>query len=386
MKLRILIAHTKYQQKGGEDKVAETEAELLEKNGHAVQMYLEDNKVIPDMSRFRLAFGTIWSIKSTRRIKKLIKEFQPDIIHCHNTFPLMSPSIYWAAKRYEIPVVQTLHNYRLLCPQAMLLRNGNVCEDCIGHLPWRSIFHKCYHASILQSAVVTSMLGLHRLINTYQSKVSAYIALSKYSRNKFIEGGLPEEKIHVKSNFVDIKYIEPNVRKNGLFVGRLSPEKGLECLALAAKRLQNTKIYIVGSGPMETRLSSSTGLVLMGWKDPSEVYSQMRNSAYLVVPSIWHETFGLIVIEAFANGLPVIASRIGALAELIEDGYTGLLFEPGSSDSLYEKISWAEMHPDELMVMGKNARNEYVKRYTPQVNYNELMNIYKQIQNNKLRK
>ncbi len=380
MKPKILIAHTKYQQRGGEDQVVEAEANLLLKNGHAVELYQEDNNTISEMSQLEVATGTFWSSKSARKLRKIIYNFQPDILHVHNTFPLMSPSIYWTAKQHRIPVVQTLHNFRLLCPQAMLLREGNVCEDCIGHLPWRSILHKCYHASSLQSAVVTSMLGLHRLIGTYQGKISAYIALSKFSKTIFINGGLHEDKIHVKPNFVDINYIEQNKRNHGLFVGRLSPEKGLECLALAVKSLRNTQINIVGSGPMQDSLSNSPGLILLGWKTQIEVYSEMSNARYLVVPSIWHETFGLIVIEAFANGLPVIASRIGALAELVEEGYTGLLFDPGSSTSLSEKISWAETHPDELMVMGNNARNEYVKKYSPQVNYDQLIKIYKLIQ------
>ncbi|MFK5949364.1 MAG: glycosyltransferase, partial [Methylococcales bacterium] len=186
MKLKILIVHTRYQQKGGEDTVVAAETELLKNNGHAVQVYYEDNKDIHTMSRLKLACNTIWSTSAASNIKKIIKEFQPDIIHSHNTFPLMSPSIYWTARHYKIPVVQTLHNFRLICPQAMLLRDEKICEDCIGHLPWRSIINKCYHDSSMQSAVITSMLILHRLINTYQSKISAYIALSEYSRKKFI--------------------------------------------------------------------------------------------------------------------------------------------------------------------------------------------------------
>ena len=276
MKPRILIAHTKYQQRGGEDQVVEAEADLLAKNGHAVELYLEDNNNIPNMSRFTLACDTLWSTKSSRKITKLINDFKPDILHVHNTFPLMSPSIYWAAEKHGIPVVQTLHNYRLLCPQAMLLRDGQVCEDCLGHIPWRSVQHKCYHDSTAQSALIAAMLTIHKSIGSYRTKVSAYISLSSASKDIFISGGLPADHIHIKPNFVHIDYIESNQRNNGLFVGRLSQEKGLECLALATDMLQDTKINVIGSGPMEDYISKSSSLALLGWREPKDVYKYMR--------------------------------------------------------------------------------------------------------------
>jgi len=223
------------------------------------------------------------------------------------------------------------------------------------------------------------MLGFHRLTGTYRNKVSAYIALTEFSKNKFIEGGLPSDRIHIKPNFVDIPYIDSKERRHGLYVGRLSPEKGLSCLADSVENSPNIRIDIIGTGTAGLALEAFPQFKLRGWKPANEVYEAMRNAAYLIVPSIWYETFGLIVIEAFACGLPVIASSIGALAELVEDGQTGLLFEPGSSESLADKIVWAESHPNELATMGKHARKVYEAKYSPQTNYDQLMSIYQRV-------
>lgn len=381
MKPSILIAHNLYQQRGGEDQVVDSESALLRKHGHEVTLFKEDNASISDIPKYRLAIETVWSSKAMRRISSAIERSQPDIIHIHNTLPLMSPSIYWAAANHGIPVVQTLHNFRLLCPQAMLLRDGKICEDCIGHLPWRGIVHKCYRDSALQTAVVTSMLGFHRLIKTYKDKVSAYIALTEFSKNKFIEGGFPAERIHVKPNFVDIHPAEFYPRKNGLYVGRLSPEKGIACLASSVRGMPNIMIDVYGSGSMTSIMQSISQFRLHGWKSSTEINEAMQKAAYLIVPSIWYETFGLIVIEAFANGLPVIASRIGALSELVDDGRTGLLFQPGSHKSLAELIAWAERHPDKMANMGKNAKSEYEEKYSPKSNYEQLLGIYQHVLN-----
>ncbi len=379
MKPRILIMHNKYLKRGGEDLVVEAEIKLLSQHGHGVKLYEENNKSITAMSKVRLATETVWSFRTQKNLRKIIEQFQPNIIHVHNTFPLISPSIYWTASQYGVPVIQTLHNFRLLCPQAMLLRKERICEDCVGCLPWRSVLHKCYRESFLQTAVVASMLTMHRLIKTYENKVSAYIALTDYSKNKFVQGGMSAKKIYVKPNFVNIHYPESKKRKRGLFVGRLSPEKGLACLMSAVKHIPGLNVDIIGTGEMAGTLESCAQFKLHGWKDPKEVQDAMCSATYLVVPSIWYETFGLIVIEAFANGLPVIASRIGALSELVSDGKTGLLFEPGSAESLAEKIAWAENHPDELISMGESARQEYEKKYSSQTNYEQLRSIYEQV-------
>jgi glycosyltransferase involved in cell wall biosynthesis len=374
-RLRVLIAHARYRQKGGEDAVAQSETQLLESRGHAVASYTRDNKDIDDKQPLTTAFRTLWSKKTTAELSRLFAEFQPDIIHVHNTFPSISPSLYWVAARYGIPIVQTLHNFRLLCPQAMLLRKGSVCEACVGHAPWRAVMYGCYRDSTAQSAVLAGMLMTHRSLGSYR-KVTRYIALNDFCRNKFIEGGVPADKIVVKPNFAEVPEPDELSPRNGaLFAGRLSIEKGIDVLQNAFALLPYG-IQVVGDGPERVRLADRPNISLLGWLEPPELLAAMRRSAYLVLPSIWYENSPRTLIEAFGCGLPVIASKLGALAELVEDGRTGLHFDPKSATDLARVIRWAEEHPDEMRVMGKQARREFELRYSPDRTYSQLVAIY----------
>ena len=374
--MRILIAHSFYQQRGGEDAVVEAETSLLKQHGHSVELYGRNNSDVSLIPSLPLAGQTLWSKKTTLDISKLIQHFKPDVIHVHNTLPLISPSIYWAAARAHIPVVQTLHNFRLHCPQAMYLRNGKLCEDCSGKIPWRSVLHNCYRESKPQTAVLASMLTFHRVIGTWQNKVTRYIALNEFCRQKFIAGGLNAEKIVIKPNFVEAQKVTNDLREGFLFVGRLSAEKGVATLIEASKQLSHAKIDVVGTGSEAALLEIVTGINALGSLPSEAVYEKMRQSQALILPSVWYENFPRTLVEAFACGLPVIASRIGALAELVEDGVTGLLFEPGNADDLANKMRWAQQNPDKLQEMGYRARHVYEEKYTPEKNYHQLMTIY----------
>ncbi|MDP3776350.1 glycosyltransferase [Methylotenera sp.] len=378
--MRILIAHNYYQQAGGEDAVVAEEVSLLERHDIAVEVYAKHNDNINVMPRAQVAIDTMWSRKSAEEISAVIKRFKPDVIHTHNTFPLISPSLYYAAASLNVPVVQTLHNFRLFCAQAMFMRDGKVCEDCLGKLAWRGVMRGCYRGSKIQSAAVVGMQGLHRMLGTYQHKVTRYIALNQFCSDKFIEAGLPKSRMAIKPNFIDLPLLtdeKGKLRQGGLFVGRLSKEKGLATLAEAASIYTQAKLEIIGIGPEERMLKTHTNISLQGWKTPVEIYRGMRNAAYLVMPSIWYENFPRTLVEAFACGLPVIASRLGAMAELIDDGFTGLLFEPGNAKDLAEKLQWADSHPDEMLKMGREARWEYETKYTSAINFKQLMGIYK---------
>jgi glycosyltransferase involved in cell wall biosynthesis len=376
--LRVLVVHNTYQQRGGEDGVLEAEVSLLRTRGHAVELYLRHNDELRGMGALAAAKDTVWSSRTGADLARLVAEFRPNVVHAHNTFALISPSVYAAVGRAGVPVVQTLHNFRLLCLPATFLRNGQVCEDCLGRFPWRGVLHRCYHGSTPQSAVLAAMIGLHRSLGTYQKKVSRYIALTEFSRSKFIAGGLPGERIAVKSNFVDVPaLVDERPRTGPLFVGRLSPEKGTQVLARAAAKGFPAVIDVVGVGPELSSLERVPGLRLLGWLDQPAVYARMREASYLVLPSIWYEGFPLTVVEAFANGLPVIASRLGALAELVRNGVTGLLFEAGNADDLAERMAWAAARPGEMARMGRAARQEYEMKYTPQRNYKVLMDVYR---------
>ena len=376
-KLRVLVAHNAYQQRGGEDAAVEAEVSLLRARGHAVEVYLRHNDELREMGALAAAKDTVWSSRTGADLTRLVAAFRPDVVHAHNTFAMISPSVYVAVARARVPLVQTLHNFRLLCLQAMFLRNGQVCEDCLGRSPWRGVLHRCYRGSVPQSAVLAAMIGLHRAIGTYRRKVSRYIALSEFSRTKFIAGGLPGERIVVKSNFAEGPVLDDGRPRSGaLFVGRLSPEKGTGVLARAVARRPSAVIDVIGAGPERSSLEAVSGLRLLGWQNQEAIYARMREASYLVVPSICYENFPLTVVEAFANGLPVIASRLGAMAELVRDGTTGLLFEAGNADDLAEKMAWAEAHPGDVTRMGRVARHEYEMKYTPDRNYQALMGIY----------
>lgn len=375
--MKILIAHNAYQQRGGEDAVVDAEAALLQRHGHEVEMYRQHNDRLNHMPRATAAVSAIWSQRSAGEVDDLCKRFQPDLIHVHNTFPLISPSLYWAAARSGVPVVQTLHNFRLLCPQAIFLRDGKVCEDCIGKLPWRAVTRKCYRESASQSAVIAGMLTTHRALGTFRDRITRYIALNRFARDKYIEGGLPAERFRIKPNFV-ASSAKPdwNGRRGALYVGRLSSEKGLDILARAAQTPTEVPIEVIGSGPLEALAQKAFGTSWLGYLPLEDILARMGRAQFLVLPSICYENSPRAIVEAFSCGLPVIASRLGALADIVQDGVTGLLFHPGDAVDLAAKMTWAASHPEQMAQMGQAARAEYEARYTPERNYEILMDIY----------
>jgi glycosyltransferase involved in cell wall biosynthesis len=373
---RVLVVHNAYQHRGGEDSVVEAEIALLRSRGHEVAFYGRNNDEVANASRLSLARQTFWSTRTTQDAQRLIADFEPDLIHVHNTFPLISPSLYWAAARARVPVVQTLHNFRLLCPQAMFLRDGKVCEDCKGRMPLPAVVHGCYRGSRATTAVLGGMLSMHRMLGTWQHKVTRYVALNEFCRQKFIEGGLPAERIVLKPNFVDFAAPAAGGREGFLFVGRLSAEKGLQILLDAAQQAPELSLCVAGSGPQADLLASQPAVHALGALDGDGVRAAMSDAMALVLPSIWYENFPRTIVEAFGCGLPVIASRLGALAEIVEDSVTGLLFEAGNARDLAEKMRWAQANPQRMADMGRAARAEYEARYTATKNYDMLMNIY----------
>lgn len=375
--MKILVAHNRYRYRGGEDTVVDAEVDLLRRNGHEVLVYLRDNEELTRMKNHHAALQTLWSHKALADVTALSEKFRPELIHSHNTFPLISPSFYSVATRLNVPVIQTLHNFRLICPQATLLRKGVHCEDCVGHLPWRAIVHRCYRNSLSQSAVSSSMIMLHRLLRTWHTKVTRYIVLNQLCRDKFIAGGFPFDLLRIKPNFVDSAN-EPEwvFRSGGIFIGRLSEEKGLKVLAEALSQLPDSQIDVYGKGDLQSYVEATSSFNYKGFHAADELQACLRQAAYLVVPSTGVESFGLVAIEAFAAGTPVIASANGGLQEIVVHGKTGFLVESGNTDALARAIAFAEDHPDEMKVMGRAARQAYLSRYTPNINYQLLMSIY----------
>ncbi|CAH0351849.1 Phosphatidyl-myo-inositol mannosyltransferase [Aquabacterium sp. CECT 9606] len=376
--MRVLMVHNAYQQRGGEDSVVESEVALLREHGHEVALHLRHNDDVNKVSRLNVAAQTLWSTQTTREIKALIEKFRPDVMHVHNTLPLVSPSVYWAANSLGVPVVQTLHNFRLMCPQAIFLREGKVCEDCLGKLPWRAVQHRCYRGSVVQSGAVAVMLSAHRALGTFQNKVSRYIALNQFCKDKFVAGGLPAERISIKPNFVSWPaQPEWGGRSGGLFVGRLSEEKGIAVMLAAMRLMPAPGVEIIGGGAFEAEAKAVAGAGYLGFLPLQDIMARMASAAFLVLPSVCYEGFPRTLVEAYASGTPVIASRLGSMAELVADGRTGLLFNPGDAEDLAAKIEWAQSHPQEMIRMGQAARQEYEARYTPERNCAELIEIYR---------
>lgn len=377
--LRILVVHCAYQLYGGEDSVVEAEVALLKANGHDVRVLMRRNADIAELSTWRVARDTVWSPETTRMLEDVTRDWRPDVMHVHNTLLLLSPSIFWAARRQGIPVVQTLHNFRLGCLSATFLRDGQVCEKCLGHAPLAGVRHGCYRDSKAQSMVLATSVMTHRWLGTYTRHVDRFITLTRFARQKFIDMGLPSDRLRVKPNFVPwCERPSHEDRQGGLYVGRLSIEKGIETLLGAWPLLGDCQdqVQVMGTGPKESETRALLGRQHLGHSPLDEVLARMARAAFLVLPSVCYEGFPRTVVEAFSRGLPVIASRLGSMAELIEDGQTGLLFEAGNPRALAEKIRWACQHPEAMQAMGRRARLVYEQEFTAERNHEHLMQVY----------
>lgn len=389
--MRVLILHNLYQLAGGEDAVVKAEQELLEERGHPVKVLLADNKSINTLrGRATAAAGVVYSFSARRRVAEAIAEFAPDVVHVHNFFPLWSPSIYDACRAAAIPVVQTLHNYRLACPGALFFRDGRVCEECLGRsFPWPSVLHGCYRSSRMQSAATATMLGVHRVVGTWHQKVNAFIALTSFQRAKLEQAGLPGAKIHVKPNFVPDPGVKGRLEASpyALYVGRISEEKGIAVVVDAYIRYSlNVPLKVVGEGPALDSLRArviEAGLErtieFLGRRERSEIDLLMRGARFLVFPSVWYEGFPMTIAEAFASGLPVMASNIGGLPEIIENGVSGWSVSAGDAEAWGAAIATAWADPREAAYRGLAARHGYERFYSPDANLTQLIGIYESV-------
>lgn len=388
--MKILLIHNSYQQRGGEDAVVEAESQLLAANGHSVLRYTRHNDELRDVGpvgAIRNGIATVWASKTYQQLRALLAREKPDLAHFHNTFPLISPSAYYACAKTAVPTIQTLHNYRLLCPAATFVRADKLCESCLGRIiPLPAVTHRCYRGSCSQTAVLAAMLTAHKIIRTWWSRINMYIALSEFARQKFIQGGFPSDRIVVKPNFIDPDPgPKAEIGRYALFVGRLSPEKGIRVLLEGWTRLEHRiPLYVAGDGPLRNevlRQSAQLGhnVHVLGHLPFNEVREWMRGARFLILPSICFENFPVTVAEAFACGLPVIASRLGSLAEIIVDGQTGLHFTPGNAEDLARTVEWAWVNDEHLERIGRLSRRKFEQTYTAEQNYRTLMQIYSHV-------
>jgi glycosyltransferase involved in cell wall biosynthesis len=385
--MRVLFCHNYYQHPGGEDSAYLAERDLLKHFGHQVQEYLRRNQEIRVdgfLSKASLGLQTIWADQSVREIRSILQREKLDIVHFHNTVPLISPAAYYPCREAGVPVIQTVQNYRLVCPAATLYRSGRPCRECLDHSLWRGVQHKCYRNSRSVTATVALMLAFHRWRRTWTEMVDRYIVPTEFVSGKLVEAGLPAEKITVKTNFI---YPDPGMRAGrgefALCVSRLVPEKGVHTLLDAFKCLPDTiPLRIVGNGPLRSELNERrnrenlTNVHFEGWLPRKRVLDMVAGARFLISPSEWFEPFGINIIEAFACGVPVIASRLGGPSEIVEDGKTGMHFTPADPTDLAAKVRWAWEHTGEMEMMGKAARAEYEAKYAADRNYQLLMKIY----------
>lgn len=388
--MKIVFVHNTYQQPGGEDLVFADERDLLKSAGHEIVEYLRSNHEVSQYVSVRqltLAKRTIWAGETREKFRELLLREKPDVVHIHNTFVTISPSIYWACRDAQVPVLQAVHNYRLLCPGANFLRDGKICEECMEHSVWRGVRYGCYQHSRAATAVVAAMLTTHRILGTWSRLIDCYLVPTQFGRRKFIDAGFSTAKLVVKPHFV---YPDPGQgtgdRSYALYVGRLSPEKGLRTLLFAWSQ-QRTAIplQIIGDGPMRAELERCalqlglTNVCFRGSLPREQALAAMKQARLLIFPSECYEGFGMAIIEAFACGTPVIAAALGSPQELVEDGRTGKLFNPTDAHDLAEKVTWAWEHPEAMEFWGQQARLEYEAKYTAQRNYEMIMDVYQHV-------
>jgi glycosyltransferase involved in cell wall biosynthesis len=383
--LKILAGHTRYQQAGGEDVVFTLETDLLRRMGHTVLTYEQSNQQLHDISPVSAFLQAVWSRQTTARLDVLLRDFQPDLAHFHNTFAMISPSAYYACQAAGVPVVQTLSNYRLGCPNASCAVAGQPCERCIAHtVAWPGIVRKCYRESRLATAGVAAITAIHKAMNTYGGQVDAFISTTEFARRIHIRSGLPERRVFVKPNFVVPAPGTP--RKRGgyaFYAGRLSQEKGVDVLLAAWSQLR-TPLRLVLAGEaggdcteaVREATRTNPRIEWVGGQTHEGVGRLLQEADFLIHPSRLYEGCSMVIVEAFNAGVPCLVSGQGSLAEMVEDGHSGRHFRQGDAAHLAEQATWLAAHPAQLDAMGATARSRYEKQFTPERNYALLMEIY----------
>lgn len=390
---RILQVHNFYQIPGGEDVVVRNEKRLLEEHGHKVYTYYRSNAELKEggrLGKLCVPFTAVYSFKTVREVKKLIKEYQIDIVHVHNTLTMVSPSVFYAAFRCHVPIVQTLHNFRMLCPAGSFFRDNVICEECVQGGLKCAVKHKCYRNSKLQSFVSAAVLKVHRVLGTYR-KVN-FICLTEFNRNKLLALGdiVDAKKIFIKPNFTFAEGIEPsNVPEQEeyyLFAGRVEALKGVDIAIKAFEQIPDRKLYIAGTGPMMDEMQAYVkehniqNVKFLGYLQKEDMTEKFYHAKAVIMTSQCYEAFAMTIAEAYSYGVPVIAGRVGNMEGMVQEGVTGVKFTYNSSSDLAEKVK--EFEKLDRVTLKENAREFYQERLRPEDNYQKLMEIYESISAN----
>jgi glycosyltransferase involved in cell wall biosynthesis len=388
--VRVLQLHTPYRQPGGEDAVVRAEAEVLRRSGHEVVQYQVQNP--PGAAG---AIGSLvlspWNPLQARRVQGLAERIRPDVAHVHNTWYAQSPAVLWALRRSGVPTVMTLHNYRLVCANGQLFRDGAPCEDCVGASPWHGVQHGCYRDSMVLSVPAAGTIALHDRLRTWCRTVDRFVVLSEFAAERLVRGGLPPDRIELKPNFV----ADPGPRAapaaasaTVLYVGRLSPEKGVELLVEAWREVGEgpLELVVVGDGPLRERLARRpvARLRLVGQLPAAEVRRQMLAARALVLPSVWYEGQPVAVLEALAAGLPVLGSGIGGVPELLAPLGRDWLAAPGEVASWVAALR-ALADPERVEVASARARALYERSFSAATAARALEGVYERAADHRAR-
>jgi glycosyltransferase involved in cell wall biosynthesis len=381
--MRILVLHNKYMVRGGEEEVIESERALLSSHGHELFDYIVDNKDLSHVQAAWMGVRAVWNQSSYRAVSRRLHEVCPQLVHAHNLIPQISPAAYYAAAAQRVPVVHTLHCYKLMCPEGFLFRDGRVCELCVGKtFAWPGVVRGCYRGSRVATATVAATYGLHRIAQTWTNKIDMYFAQTEFAKNKYVESGLPAERIRVKPNFVADPGTGQGEGGYALFVGRLTVEKGVPVLLDAWRSLGNfLPLQVCGTGPLQGMVQSANvpGVEYLGVRPLLEVLERMKRASVVIVPSVWYEGTPRTIVEAYACGTPVIASRLGAMEANVKHGVTGLHFEPGNPMDLAAQVRALVGAPQQLAKMRISARLEYEARFSAESNYSLMMELYSEV-------
>jgi glycosyltransferase involved in cell wall biosynthesis len=389
--LRVLVVHGRYRSSGpsGENEVVDDELRLLGQVGATVELLELHSDQIADWSVWKKATlpgRVVWSAAGPRLLERAVERFRPNVIHIHNTFPLFSPSTFWKARRTGVAVVHTLHNFRHFCPAGTFLREGKACEECLGRFPWPAIRYGCYRGSRLATIPVAAMDGLHGALRTWQRCVDRFIVVSTYERDKYVDAGWPAEKIRIKYNTLWNADLRPRRRGDAfLCMSRMSPEKGVEVLLEGWARAfpdGSSPVRLTASGPLseqlKARYGSLPGVTFLGHVSRSELYDELSRARAVVVPSRCYEGFPRVVVEAYATGVPLVASRYGSLTELVEEDVTGLQVEMGDPDDMARALRRLAESDELTDRLGRGARERYERLYSPEATMDELLRVYRE--------
>lgn len=382
--MRVAVFHNRYAQRGGEDRAVDLEIEGLRKLGHEVHPFLVDSRDLRGVGEvLQAGWSAGWNPQMARRVDAFLDAHPVDVGHVHNFFPLLSPAVHTSLRARGVPVIQTLHNYRLVCANGLFLREGRVCEDCVSRGPWNAVRHGCYRGSRTQTLAWAWATSEHRSRGLWTRLVDRFIAPSGFLRDKLVAAGLPAERIRLKPNAVPDPGEPAWGGRGAVFVGRLSREKGVHVLLEAWKWLGGAPLTVVGAGPDEAELRRRAETIpnvrFTGELSPEGVRSELAAAAFAVVPSIWYENFPLAVVEAFAAGRPVVAPRPTAVSDLVADGLHGLHFELGDSASLAAASLRLAGDPVLCDRMGREARAHYEDCLTPESANQRLAEIYTEV-------